>query len=126
MSKRIQRALTLSGVEASGDDDEGRRELVRDGQQQVVEGGQVVGIAHPAAVPRHVHRRAGAGAAPHLASGAGAGVEGPPVVAVQAGVHDSRVVFQYMLRPVAVVYVLRMERTLMVTNLTGDNETDDR
>lgn len=51
----------------------------------------------------------------HLGGGASAGIEAATIVAVQRGVHDGRVVLQYVLRAVAVMHILHQARSAAIT-----------
>ena len=57
----------------------------------------------------------GSSARVHLGGGAGAGIEAAAVVAVQRGVHDGRVVLQYVLRAVAVMHILHQAHSTAIT-----------
>lgn len=51
----------------------------------------------------------------HLRGGASAGIEAAAIVAVQGGVHDGRVVLQYVLRAVAVMHILHRAHSAAIT-----------
>jgi hypothetical protein len=88
-------------VEAGGDEDEVRRELARDREDDLVERACELGIAE-AGGERQVERPAGAGAGADLGDRAGPGID---AVLVRRHVEDARVVLEEMLRAVAVMQV---------------------
>mmetsp|Transcript_22932 Transcript_22932/g.58556 ORF Transcript_22932/g.58556 Transcript_22932/m.58556 type:complete len:317 (-) Transcript_22932:697-1647(-) len=97
--------VALRGVKARRHNDEVGVELVRDGQQHVVQRADVVAVAHVGAVPGNVDAVALPAPDAHLVHCARARVERAAVVAVDGHVHDRVVVLKDVLRAVAVVDV---------------------
>ena len=96
--------VAARSVEAGRDHHELGRKLAADRQHERVEGGEVLGVAHPLVRPRHVERVPGAGAAAHLARRAGAREEAL-AEPMQRHKQHRRVVVEDLLRAVAVVDV---------------------
>mmetsp|Transcript_25572 Transcript_25572/g.55977 ORF Transcript_25572/g.55977 Transcript_25572/m.55977 type:complete len:376 (-) Transcript_25572:159-1286(-) len=117
-------AVAFGGIEASRDEHQLRRKLARDWHHDQLKGGQVLGISHAFAAPRHIHRKTFSFTFPDIFSCSGPREE-PAAIAMKRDVEHARVFAENLLSAVPVMHVpVNYEHARNLHALDGSSRRD--